>query len=61
MFIDFARSTESNMLSFLRDYTMRLEAPIAVQAGSFCLSLAKTLIQSSNIGQRKRLAPGIFE
>lgn len=49
------------MVTFLRDYIGGLEAPIAVQAGTFCLSLAKTLIQTSNIGQRKRLAPGIFE
>jgi hypothetical protein len=49
------------MITFLRNYIGGLEAPIAVQASTFCLSLAKTLIQTSNVGQRKRLAPGIFE
>jgi hypothetical protein len=61
MSVDDLSRTESNMLSFLRDYIIKLEAPIAVQAGSFCLSLSKALVQTSNIGQRKRLAPGIFE
>ncbi|KAJ9091457.1 hypothetical protein QFC19_009100 [Naganishia cerealis] len=54
-------TTDAKMLAFLRDYISRLEAPIAVQTSSFCLGLTKALVQSSNVGQRKRLAPGIFQ
>ncbi|KAJ9093061.1 hypothetical protein QFC21_006554 [Naganishia friedmannii] len=54
-------TTDSKMLVFLREYISRLEAPIAVQTGSFCLGLAKTLMQSSNVGQKRRLTSGIFQ
>ncbi|KAJ9112078.1 hypothetical protein QFC22_006377 [Naganishia vaughanmartiniae] len=54
-------TTDSKMLVFLRGYISRLEAPIAVQTGSFCLGLAKTLMQSSNVGQKRRLTAGVFQ